>query len=206
MDQGLKAALKPRKAAIQARSRVTVDAIFEATIQVLLIIGYDKLTTTLVAARAGVSVGSLYQYYPNKHALMAAVIERHLSRVVERVEQACAGAVDLPLEEAIERVCDAFVDAKIERVDVSRALYGPSADLGGAALVKMMTLRAAQAVLRLVYARSELGLDQPELKVLFLLTSMVGPVQAVIEMDAGPDMVHALRQHLKTIARSMLHE
>ncbi len=205
MDQSAYKPLKARKTATQARSRVTVDAIFEATIQVLLITGYDKLTTTLVAERAGVSVGSLYQYYPNKHALMAAVIERHLSGVVVQVERACEAAIDVPLSEAIERVCDAFVDAKIERVDVSRALYGPSADLGGAGLVKMMTLRAAQAVMQLVYARPELTLDQPELKVLFLLTSMVGPVQAVIEMDAGPEMVAALRQHLKTMARSMLH-
>jgi hypothetical protein len=60
-------ALEPRKTPIQARSTVTVQAISEATIQVLLSHGAERLTTTRVAERAGVSVGTLYQYSSNKH-------------------------------------------------------------------------------------------------------------------------------------------
>ena len=71
--------LNPRKKPQQRRSRVTIDTIFEATIQVLLAQGLDKVTTIQVAERAGVSVGSLYQYFPNKRALMAAVVRRHVS-------------------------------------------------------------------------------------------------------------------------------
>jgi AcrR family transcriptional regulator len=56
---------EPRKTPVQARSTVTVQAISEATIQVLLSHGAERLTTTRVAERAGVSVGTLYQYYPN---------------------------------------------------------------------------------------------------------------------------------------------
>ena len=55
---------------------MTVEAISEATIQVLLAVGLDRLTTTRVAERAGVSVGTLYQYYPNKQALLYAGRER----------------------------------------------------------------------------------------------------------------------------------
>ena len=61
-------ALEPRKTPVQARSTVTVEAISEATIQVLLRHGAERLTTTRVAQRAGVSVGTLYQYYPNKQS------------------------------------------------------------------------------------------------------------------------------------------
>ncbi len=63
-----KIALKPR----QARSQATVDAIFEATIQVLLKDGLPRLTTIRVAERAGASVGTLYQYYSHKEALLFA--------------------------------------------------------------------------------------------------------------------------------------
>lgn len=56
----------------------------------------DRLTTTRVADRAGVSVGTLYQYYPNKQSLLADVLERHLGQVVDAIEKAC------PLEQGQE--------------------------------------------------------------------------------------------------------
>lgn len=56
--------LNPRKRPRQARATATLDAIFEATIQLLVADGPQRLTTTRVAARAGVSVGTMYQYFP----------------------------------------------------------------------------------------------------------------------------------------------
>jgi hypothetical protein len=61
---------KPRKTPVQARSTATVEAINQATFQVLVSVAADLLTTTGVAERAGVSVGTLYQYFPDKHALL----------------------------------------------------------------------------------------------------------------------------------------
>jgi AcrR family transcriptional regulator len=67
----------PRKRPRQARSRALVDAILDATARVLVRDGYAALTTNAVAALAGVSIGSLYQYFPNKDALVLALRERH---------------------------------------------------------------------------------------------------------------------------------
>jgi AcrR family transcriptional regulator len=69
--------LQPRKVPKQERSRALVDAIVEATARVLLDKGYDGLGVADVADVAGVSIGSLYQYFPSKEALVAARIERH---------------------------------------------------------------------------------------------------------------------------------
>ena len=73
---------QPRKQAAQARSRATVDALIEATARILVKEGFDKASTNRIAAKAGVSVGSLYQYFPSKEALVVAVMERHSSEPV----------------------------------------------------------------------------------------------------------------------------
>src|SRR5271154_4676106 len=129
------ALLEARKTPVQARSTTTVEAIFEATVQVLLRDGADRLTTTRVAERAGVSVGTLYQYYPNKHSLLFAVIERHFYRVIEAVESACEQHHHQPLDTMVEAVIQAFIDAKLERKDVSVALYAVGSELNARAVL-----------------------------------------------------------------------
>src|SRR6267142_1383416 len=110
--------LEPRKTPIQTRSALTVDSISEATIQVLLSVGPDRLTTIRVAERAGVSVGTLYQYFPNKHALLFSVLEQHLNRVAAAVEEACRENRGERVSTMIDSVVQAFVDAKMERADI----------------------------------------------------------------------------------------
>jgi AcrR family transcriptional regulator len=112
-------AFEPRKMPVQARSAVTVEAISEAAIQVLLSHGAERLSAIRVAQRAGVSVGTLYQYYPNKHSLLFAVLENHLNNVTARVEAACESACHKPLSEMIREMLEAFVDAKMEHADIS---------------------------------------------------------------------------------------
>src|SRR5690242_10030250 len=131
MPAGSLVAFEPRKTPVQARSTVTVQAISEATIQVLLDRGADRLTTTRVADRAGVSVGTLYQYFPNKQSLLHAMLEDHLENVASAVEAACHQACHQTLEEMIRQLVEAYVDAKMKRMNISVALYKISADLGG---------------------------------------------------------------------------
>jgi len=71
--------LGPRKLAKQARSQATVDAILEAAAQVFERYGYAGATTNRIAERAGVSIGSLYQYFPNKDAILVALTRQHLA-------------------------------------------------------------------------------------------------------------------------------
>jgi AcrR family transcriptional regulator len=76
----------PRKEPRQARSQATVEAILTATARVLVKYGYDHASTNRVAGAAGVSVGSLYQYFPTKEALVAALIDRHMSEMTALLE------------------------------------------------------------------------------------------------------------------------
>lgn len=71
--------LAPRKLPKQPRSEATVEAIIEAAAQVFERRGYASGTTNHIAERAGVSVGSVYQYFPNKDAILVALVRRHLA-------------------------------------------------------------------------------------------------------------------------------
>lgn len=82
--------LSPRKAPRQRRSVATVDAIVEAAARVLERDGFDGYTTNAVAALAGVSIGSLYQYFPNRDALTAALVERESAHLLDDVDRAAA--------------------------------------------------------------------------------------------------------------------
>src|SRR3984885_14751900 len=105
----------PRKSASQKRSHFTVNALLEATARILVREGFDKASTNRIAEVAGVSVGSLYQYFPGKEALVAAVIERHQQEIMQTVRGELAEIVALPLEQGVRRLVAAAV--KAHRVD-----------------------------------------------------------------------------------------
>jgi AcrR family transcriptional regulator len=105
----------PRKAASQTRSRATVDALLEATARILVKEGYDKASTNRVAEVAGVSIGSLYQYFPNKESLLVALVARHSEDVMAVVRKELVAAYDDPIDRAVEKLVGIAV--KAHRVD-----------------------------------------------------------------------------------------
>ena len=70
---------KPRRKPVQARSRATVDAIIQAATYILTERGWDGLTTNAIAERAGVNIASLYQFFPNKEAVITELQRRHVA-------------------------------------------------------------------------------------------------------------------------------
>lgn len=100
-----------RKSPQQDRSRVTVDAILTATAHILTQEGYDTASTNRIAERAGVSIGSLYQYFPNKEALVAALAERHANEMVEIIESKLKDLFEAPLEVMFSEIVKACIAA-----------------------------------------------------------------------------------------------
>jgi AcrR family transcriptional regulator len=102
---------KPRKNASQERSRATVDALVEATARILVREGFEKTSTNRIAEIAGVSVGSLYQYFPGKEALVAAVIDRHNEEIMGIVRATLIEVASMPLEKAVRRLVTVAIEA-----------------------------------------------------------------------------------------------
>jgi AcrR family transcriptional regulator len=114
----------PRKSASQLRSRQTVDALLEATARVLVKEGYDRASTNRIAEVAGVSIGSLYQYFPSKEALVAALIDRHQQELSGVSRAALVKVAARPIEAAARE----FVSVGINAHRVDPKLHGVLAE------------------------------------------------------------------------------
>jgi len=90
-----------RRVPTQERAQVTVEAMLDAVIKLLKRKGASSITTNRIAETAGVSIGSVYQYFPNKRAIFIALHERHISQVDGVLERCLADGTDATLEEFI---------------------------------------------------------------------------------------------------------
>jgi AcrR family transcriptional regulator len=177
--------LKPRKSPVQARSVVTVEALRVATIQVLIQEGLSRCTTTRIAGRAGASVGSLYQYYPNRDALLAAVLEQHLAGVAAAVERGCQEHRGKPLSQMASAFVLSFLDAKLRNPKEAIALYAVAEEWGGAALAARMRARIAAAVAAMLASAPDARIDDPAMVATIALGALIGPVQAMLKEHAA---------------------
>lgn len=111
-----------RKQPRQARSIATVDAILEATAHILVREGYDHASTNRIAAQAGVSIGSLYQYFPSKEALVGELVDRFSRRITEMVLRRLAELADEPPEVVTRELVRAMVELKREDPRLAQVL------------------------------------------------------------------------------------
>ncbi|WP_448651499.1 TetR/AcrR family transcriptional regulator [Pseudomonas fluorescens] len=200
----VKATLKPRKSAVQARSVATVEALHTATLQVLTQQGLIRCTTTRVAERAGMSVGSLYQYYPNRDALLAAVLQKHLEWVAEAVELACSRHQQLPVAEMASGLVTALLNAKLRDQGVSKALYAIAGERGGAELVARINARMVAVIAAMLRTATDAQFDDPLLTAGIALSAIVGPVRTLLEGNASPAFEAGLEQQTTLLLKAYL--
>ncbi len=198
--------LKPRKTPVQRRSAHTVDAIYEATIQVLLVQGAEKLTTTKVADRAGVSVGSLYQYFGDKQSLLSAVLEKHLVEVTEHVDLACQENRGKPLKQMTYALIQAFFDAKFSDSEASKALYSIASGIEGQQMVTTLMQRSQASICGLITSVPDAHFEDPITATFIISTAMIGPVQALLAMDAPVEYQKKTCEHLSNMAYGYLRD
>ena len=198
--------LSPRKKPVQDRSAQTVTIIFEATVQVLLALGPEKLTTTKVADRAGVSVGTLYQYFSDKQSLLAAVLKKHLEDVADAVALACKENQGKALEPMVNALVKAFFDAKFAHPEMSKALYSIAADIEGNEIVAALMARSQASICELLSSAQDARFTDPITTTFVISTIMVGPVQALLTMDAPKVYQEKVCEQLVKLSYSYLRE
>jgi AcrR family transcriptional regulator len=113
----------PRKLPKQERSQATVEAILTATTRILTEAGYDQLTTNRVAELAGVSIGSLYQYFPNKEALIFALGEHHANEMAQLAQHHLGGLGDGSIIDVLRQIVKAVLAAHAVNPQLHRVLH-----------------------------------------------------------------------------------
>jgi AcrR family transcriptional regulator len=170
----------PRKTPTQARSRATVDAILEATARLLVKHGFDRTSTNLVAEAAGVSIGSLYQYFPSKEALVSALLDQHHAEMRAVLVSELERVRRLPLPDAVRAVIEAMLEAHAVDPALHRVLMEqvPKTGRPGRGDFDREILLVVKAYLH--DRRAELGVGDVELTAFLLVVTVEAVTHAAV--------------------------
>jgi len=181
-----------------------VEAILKATIQVLLKSGKERLTTTLVAARAGVSVGTLYQYFPNKSALLRAALQRHMDEIGSAIETVCRNESGSTLQKMATALVTDFLEAKMKDAKTSVALYSVSSDVDGARISREMSQRTNRAIVAMLASAKDQLTTDPHLVASMLQAAMAGVSRQLLESPSPESNFAKLRDELVLLVSTYL--
>ena len=180
-------ALSPRKTPVQRRSAATVECILEAAAHILERDGLGRLSTNAIARRAGTSIGSVYQYFPNKDAIVSALILRSHESIVAGQRSLLEDTMATPAAKAIAMMADMVLGAGPSSPCLARILEAEEARLAKSEAI----LAAERTIDRLNrdflrrFLDPELSLDQ----VAIGAGDIVAIVRALLEVPlAGADL------------------
>jgi AcrR family transcriptional regulator len=163
----------PRKTPRQERSRATVDAILSATARLLVNRGFDRTTTNQVAADAGVSVGSLYQYFPSKEALVGALMERHVEEMNAAIFVELDRVRGQPLPDVARAMVQLMIRAHAVDPDLHRVFMEQVPRTGRMARLRTFEQTVYQAIVAFLRAREdEIVVDDVELAAFMIVASV----------------------------------
>jgi AcrR family transcriptional regulator len=172
-----------RKAPRQERAQETVEAILKATAHVLIAEGYDHASTNKIALKAGVSIGSLYQYFPSKEALVAALIDRHLCEVYDVLVEQLPQVADAPMETAVRTIIASVLRVHRHNPKLHRVLIEQVPKVGKMKFAEELEERVTTLVLPyLEYRKRELAPKNLELAA-FVLTRAVQATTHALAFD-----------------------
>jgi len=173
-QQQRKTKLAPRRQPIQERAKQKTQRILDATAKLLDIVGFDDLTTILIAKDLGISVGALYHYFPNKHAILYSLGAQWLEEMTLALEETARLPLeDMPLEEFVDR-----------QVDLMLAVY--------------RTQRATLPLTQALWAIPELReLDEEHDNL--VINHFVEMYQRLGFSKAGSELTRVGRLHLETV-------
>jgi AcrR family transcriptional regulator len=196
--------LQPRKLPRQMRSIATVDAILQATMEVLKRNDAGGASTTRIALRAGVSVGTLYQYFPHQDALRFAALQRHLEHLAVALEQLCARHRRKPLAMLAHDFAVDYLELKIARAADRLLLQHHMSELGLEPTKAAVFTRAGVALGDLLQSAGDGGFSGASSTAVALLGEMHAITSSAAVISRDPAGLAGLRRDLPEFVRRYL--
>ncbi len=194
-----------RRRPLQARSTATVEAILEATAQVLETRGYEGTTTNRIAGRAGVSVGSLYQYFPSKDALIAALVERHFAQLTERVLATLDRVKGQPVDQGVQAIIDTILSAHRHHCSRHQVFDLLLLRVDGFKLIDRFLANVEEAVAEVLRARQDAVRPRdPDLAARILCRAVSGVVRSTLRRAPEQLTTPEFQRELATLVRGFL--
>jgi AcrR family transcriptional regulator len=187
----------PRKKPRQDRSQATVEAILDATARVLCTTGYDRASTNRIALAAGVSVGSLYQYFPSKEALVAALAARHMATMTALVRSKLAEVAEAPMPVAVRTIIMAMFEAHAVDPRLHKVLIEEVPRIGRLENLRGVEREMEGLVAAMLEARrGELRRTNVETMALLLVTVVEAATHAAVLAELEPARSQAVADEL----------
>ena len=189
----------------QTRSQQRVDMILDAAADLFAEVGYESATTNAIAARAEISIGSLYQYFPDKDAILRALADRYLEQLRMLYDEVfTADVVYLPLPVLVDRLVDSFTDFHLACPGCKYILLGSdvSADIAAAsAEMEQETIERFKGILQLKAS----DIDDNQARLLAMVCkAVVKAMFPLLETAADQDSQAQVRAELKRLLLAYL--
>lgn len=202
----MKKLLKPRKTATQTRSQSTIETILSAAARILTS-DPDRLSTNRIAERAGVSIGSLYQYFPGKEAILSELVKRFIEGELGAIEKNLAEFAEREPdpEKLIELFAEFIVQLKIKNLKMERALFSYFVHLGDMELFKKLDEQVIRRVAKILESRRSPAVHYDEEWTVFLLFHAIRGVVIGTSLQR-PDRLSdpAFKRELVTLMKGYL--
>jgi len=184
----------------QRRARQTVEAVLDAVIRLLKRGGSDAITTNRIAEVAGVSIGSLYQYFPDKRAIFTALHQRHIDQIDRMVQTKLVEHAASSIEDLVRAMVEAMVDAHATDPELYELLMAEVPHRADG--TRDFAVRLHGAFLLAISSRAhELKRRRDLDKVVFVVTHMVEALShgAVLRRPAGMSLKDAKEEAVRAI-------
>jgi len=185
-----------RKQPVQARSKASLIAILDSTVQILSTRRTAHLTTKAIAARAGLSVGSLYQYFPNKEAIVLALIARKAEEVTSAFEAAARQQCGQTLAGALRALTSTYFATKFCEPQLSRTLHAALDRSGGTYHLRPFRKRIVRAIEAVLRQAPDAAFRNVQSTAGMIWSAITGAAHLVLEAERPPSFVASVQREV----------